>query len=252
VAGVRLAFPPLLALLLAAFAIAGCGEGQGRNAPGVTIGLTTSLPIVWQESADLSELLDPEGSRHWALGVLEKHGRVQPIDDLAAAQGELPLPGGALLVMAQPRPLAAVENVALDDWVRRGGHVLLFADPMLTAESRFSLGDKRRPQDAILLSPILARWGLELQFDHQQPLGERTVEALGEALPVNLHGRFVVLGNSRDCALSADGLIADCRIGKGRVVLLADAALLEDVAAEAVTGRASAFDALISRALDGD
>ena len=49
--------------------------------------------------------------------------------------------------------------------MRGGGRVLLFADPMLTRHSAFALGDRRRPQDVVLLSPILARWRLELQFD---------------------------------------------------------------------------------------
>lgn len=57
--------------------------------------------------------------------------------------------------MAARRPER--ENVALDDWVRAGGARALFADPLLTFNSRFSIGDRRRPQDVATLSPILTR-----------------------------------------------------------------------------------------------
>ena len=73
------------------------------------------------------------------------------------------------LLLAQPRALSGPENVALDAWVRGGGHLLLFADPMMTGESRFGIGDRQRPQDVILLSPILNRWCRDPQFDQNQP-----------------------------------------------------------------------------------
>jgi hypothetical protein len=129
--------------------------------------------------------------------------------------------------MAQPRALSPQENVVLDRWVRGGGHVLLFADPALTAESRFALGDMRRPQQMALLSPILTRWGLELRFDEDQPAGERLVDWAGSKLPVNQPGHFALLVQSGSCRLLAQGLGAHCRVGKGRVHALADAALLE-------------------------
>ena len=155
---------------------------------------------------------------------------------------------GSLLVMAQPRPLSPQENVALDRWVRGGGHLLLFADPMLTADSLFALGDRRRPQDVVLLSPILTRWGLELTFDEDQPAGEQLADWEGTNLPVNLPGKFVLQGKSRMCRLLADGLAARCTIGKGRVLALADAALLEDHAAEAASGRAAVFEQILNEA----
>ena len=182
---------------------------------------------------------------HWALAALKRHGALQPLDSLARANGRAAMARGALLVMAQPRPLSPQENVALDAWVRGGGHVLLFADPMLTAESLFSLGDKRRPQDVVLLSPILTRWGLELQFDEDQPAGEHVADWDGARLPVNLPGRFALLDQSGKCRLLAGGLGARCAIGMGSVLALADAALLENAAPDAATDRAALFDQLL-------
>ncbi len=147
--------------------------------------------------------------------------------------------------MAQPRPLSPSENVALDRWVRGGGRLLLFADPMLTEDSAFALGDPRRPQTSVLLSPILGRWGLELHYDERQPFGEHTGEALGIAVPANLAGRFA-LGPGSACVLSGGGLAADCPIGKGRVLVLADAALFERDGAG--TARVEALDHLLETA----
>jgi len=194
--------------------------------PARPIGLFTTLPILWRETPDLAGLLATDAPPHWAREAIARHGSLRALDTLAGKDGRLPLPVHALLIMAQPRPLSPDENVALDDWVRGGGHLLLFADPMLTGGSAFALGDRRRPQDVVLLSPILARWGLTLQFDDGQAYGMREIRLMGAAIPVNLPGRFAAPGDA--CALSAEDLVARCRIGAGTVIAIADAALIED------------------------
>lgn len=184
--------------------------------------LFTTLPILWSESPDIGGIVRGEGEAHWARAALETRGQIVALDSLAAITGDAPL------LMAQPRPLSPAENVALDRWVRNGGRVLLFADPMLTAPSAYPIGDRRRPQDVVLISPLLRHWGLRLEFDDAQTFGERQVGALGAVLPVNLPGRLTpVPGADGTCAFAGEGLVADCRIGRGRVVAIADAALFE-------------------------
>src|SRR5690606_38800476 len=149
-----------------------------------------TLPLYWGEADGLGDLLDAGGDAHWARAVLERDYRLLPLDWL----GEAGIARVRLLLLAQPRPLAPEENVALDAWVRGGGRLLLFADPMLTGESRFAVGDRRRPQDVALLSPILDHWGLVLEFPEDQPAVTRQIEAAGEAIPVRLAGRFASNG----------------------------------------------------------
>lgn len=182
-----------------------------------------TIPIYWGESGNVSELLGGNGQTHWARDELEKSYRVRPLDTLTPEA----LAGLKFLLLAQPRALSAAENVALDNWVRGGGHLLLFADPMLTGESQFAIGDRRRPQDVILLSPILGHWGLELQFDVERPEGLALVETSAGPIPVNRPGSFVAVGTPADCTIAAEAVLARCTIGEGRVVLLADAALLD-------------------------
>jgi hypothetical protein len=189
------------------------------------LGLFTSLPIYWAENDGIADALARDAPPHWARTALEADSVLVPLDTLD--------PGGLdkldRLLVAQPRPLAPAENVALDEWVRRGGHLLLFADPMLTAETRYAIGDRRRPQDVVLLSPILKRWGLELRFDEEQPPAERNVAFGGAALPVQLAGELVAVspGAPATCNLGSQRIVADCRIGKGRALIVADAALLD-------------------------
>lgn len=210
-------------LLLGAALVAIVWAGTVRKAASdKPLGLFTSLPILWNEGADLSAELDGSVAPHWARQGLPRHGRLVPLDLLTARS----LARTERLILAQPRALAPDENVALDDWVRQGGQLLLLADPALTAESSLPISDPRRPQAAVMLSPILTRWGLDLRFDEAQPLGEEQRDVLGAAVPVNLPGQFALLPGST-CRLSSAGLAADCRIGKGRVVAIADAALLD-------------------------
>lgn len=188
------------------------------------VGLFTSLPILWREESELSGLLRP-AERHWARSVLDAEGKVVPLDRLS--QVDPRFVHLHFLLMAQPRPLAAEENVALDRWLSRGGRLLLFADPMLTEDSAFPLGDRRRPQDVVRLDALFKRWGVQLRFDARQPAGERIVTALGARVPVNLPGELVSIRRGGACRISAGGLVAKCRIGRGRVVIVADAALFE-------------------------
>jgi hypothetical protein len=166
--------------------------------------------------------------------VLEEGHRLVALDTLLHPEAL------ADLVMAQPRPLEPAENVALDAWVRGGGHLLLFADPLLTSESRFALGDPRRPAGTVLLEPILKHWGLVL--------GEGR-ESAGTPFPVAAPGELRLLADGpRDCRIEQNGLIAQCHIGKGSALIVADAALLESAEGAEASARARSLRELMRRA----
>ena len=227
-------------LLLALLAACSTGQASEEAVDKPRVGLFSSLPIFWGET-DIAGLLDGEGEKDWVRGELETRFQLAPLDTLEPDA----LAGLDRVILAQPRALAPSENVSFDQWVGQGGQAVILADPMLTRHSRYSLGDRRRPQDVVLLSPILAHWGLELRFDDEQPAGERLAD-LGEArIPVNLHGRFVARkaeASEASCKVEAEGLIARCSRGSGTVVLLADAALLDWEGEEAVpAGRKEAL-----------
>jgi len=224
-------------------AVSGIGRDGAPAASTRSIGLFTSLPILWRETGDIADLLRTDAPPHWAGTALAEQGRVTPLDMLETGLSRIDI-----LVMAQPRALLPQENVALDTWVRGGGRVLLFADPMLTADSAFALGDRRRPQDIAMLSPILGRWGLRLEFDQGQPAGPRVAHVLGAAMPVDLAGRFAVTSTDSLCRIAGEGLLAECRIGKGRLVAIADAALLDAGTGEDRRDRARVLALALDRA----
>jgi len=221
-----------LAALLALMPATGWAEALATDPPAERdLALMGTIPIYWGEADGFSDLLAGEAHGHWARGVIEQDYRLRPLDYLSAEA----LAGYRRLLLAQPRGLSAEENVALDAWVRGGGRLLLFADPMMTGHSDFALGDRRRPQDVALLSPILAHWGLELHFDAAQAAGRR----IGEILPpdaeaqapagvsVDLPGRLAPLDEGGNCTLLGEGLAAECRLGGGVALIVADAALLD-------------------------
>ena len=208
----------MLAVLLAACST---GKVSEEAAPKHLVGLFSTLPIYWGEG-DMAEILDGSNSRDWVRDLIEQRFDIEPLDTVEPDA----IDGLDRIIMAQPRPLAPSENVALDNWVRAGGRLLIFADPLLTRHSDFALGDRRRPQDVVLLSPILTRWGLELRFDDAQPSEERLISASGNQYPVNLAGQFVATGDGK-CTISEAGLFAWCSVGNGRVTLMADAVILD-------------------------
>ena len=61
--------------------------------------------------------------------------------------------------MAHPLAQTAENLVALDQWVRGGGRVLLLADPMLEWPSERPLGDPLRPPPMFMDTGLLAPLG---------------------------------------------------------------------------------------------
>jgi hypothetical protein len=190
---------------------------------GPELGLFGTIPIYWGESDNFGDVLAGAGEAHWARAQLEQSYRLRPLDQLSDES----LARLDFLLLAQPRALSPAENVALDAWVRKGGRLLLFADPLLTGESRYAIGDRRRPQDVVLLSPILSHWGLTLEFDDDQPAGYTLVRPRTTAIPLRLSGTFASDDAARGCTFDESRVLAECAIGAGRVLVLADAALLD-------------------------
>ena len=95
-----------------------------------TLLLLTGLPLLFNEDFSL------EGSGSPAWDMLRKQFYVLPI----GAPSDADLAKGNLLLMAQPQAQSPENLVALDNWVRRGGRVLLLADPMLEWPSKLPAG----------------------------------------------------------------------------------------------------------------
>lgn len=203
--------PRTLALIL--LLLVSCRDVTPAKAPGQSkpeLFLLTPLPLVWSEELGL----DQAGSA--ALGRLEQDYKVTPVD--------LPseLPEGGLLLAAQPRALPAGELVKLDAWVRRGGRLILLADPMLEWPSELPLGDPGRAPIAYPDTGLLEHWGLRLETPDER--GPRQL-ALGNRLVLTgSPGILVQLG--RACLAADNGLLARCRLGKGRATVIADADFL--------------------------
>jgi len=197
----RRALVLLVAALLGAAALAVVTQRAGvapsaRDKP--VLLLLTSLPLVFGEQFAL------EGGGSPALTALETRYRVVPVSASAPAE----LARGRLLLMAQPLAQTAENLVALDDWVRRGGHLMLLADPMLDWPSERPLGDMLRPPPAFADTGLLAHWGLRL---------------IGPESGGSTAGQLVSNGS---CETAEDGAIARCRPGKGRATIIADADFL--------------------------
>ena len=202
-----------------ALALSGPPRAAPATAPTRRLAILTSLPIIWGEG-DVADILGGHVRGADIHPILQRAYAVQPIDRLDAAS----LTGQTLLLIAQPRALDPAELVMLDDWVRGGGRVLLFADPALAWPSRWPLGDRRRAPPVTLLDPLLTHWGLGIAApaDPHAP----AVRMIGGArLESQGIGRFTRTRGG--CALAAEGLVADCRIGRGRALLVADADLLD-------------------------
>jgi hypothetical protein len=198
---------------VAALLLISCREATPAQAPERTkpeLFLLTPLPLMWSEEFSLDQPGSP------VLQQLRRDYQVTPID--------LPsdLPAGALLLAAQPRALPPEELVALDEWVRAGGRLVLLADPMLEWPSDLPLGDLRRAPIGFADTGLLRHWGLQLDRPEQRG----PVSAAIGGQPVQSASPGVLIASTRDCRVADAGMVARCRLGRGQAVVIADADFL--------------------------
>jgi len=189
--------------------------------PAGRVAVMTALPL-FQQAQGKGGLLHGAGERAPIMSALDAEWRANPIDVLDTAA----LGSTDRLLLAQPRLLAPAELVALDDWVRQGGSVTILADPLLRWPSSYPLGDARRPPFTSLLDPLMTHWGLTLE-PASMGSGERRMLASGAMIELAGASHFTA-ATGAPCSLAENGLIAYCRIGKGRAVLIADADWIDD------------------------
>lgn len=202
----RIAAAPLLAFC----ALVGACKADAPAAqatPRPTLYLTTSLPLLFGDGFAL------DAPRPAVVDALEKTFVLTAIDRPSQ------LPDGATLLSIQPRALPAEELVALDDWVRRGGRLVLLADPMLEWPSERPLGDKLRPPVMFDDTGLLVHWGLRLDAPDTRGLAY----SRSDTDPIAMISPGVLVKTGNGCAVEEGGWMARCRIGKGEVTVVADA-----------------------------
>jgi hypothetical protein len=194
--------------------------GSGGATPKPDLMLMSALPLAWGELGPL----DPGSRPAAAYGMLEREFAIRHLDVLEAES----LGSGKLLLLAQPRALAPTELVALDAWVRGGGNALILTDPTLAWPSQLALGDIRRPPAIGLLEPLLDHWGLKLEPPASARAEVTTVGSGAQARRLTTFAAGKLTAQSGQCTTSHGGLAADCRLGAGRAIVIADADMLND------------------------
>jgi hypothetical protein len=198
------------------------------------LGLMTSLPLYWPLGADIADIASGNAPVPWQRQAMERRFDLVPLDTLSPIPALSPdepetdpLAELDYLAIIQPRGLSPADNVALDEWVRAGGRLLLVLDPMLRGEYEFPLGDPRRPTDMALVPPVVARWGLRMQQPDTEA-ASATVMVEGVPFDVEQAGLLSVVDpDSATCRIEADGVIAQCEVEEGMVTLMTDAAVFE-------------------------
>lgn len=191
------------------------------SGPRLRVVLMSSLPLVHGDGIDLTAMIAGKSNPH------PLHEDLKAAHDLVVADaldGD-GLDGVDMVILVQPRALPPQDLVALDDYVRSGGRLLLFADPVLEWAGGRGLGDPQGPLRSSLISPLLKHWGIEL-LDPE--LGSVRLQPSGAWL---VHpGQFALLSGKigdANCEIENQGHVARCRPGRGRAVLVADADLID-------------------------
>ncbi|WP_156677868.1 hypothetical protein [Sphingomonas profundi] len=181
-----------------------------------TVTLLSGLPLLWADDGP------PAARPNATMRRLAAEFRLRPIDAATPAA----LTAAPLLLAAQPRELGADEIEALDGWVRMGGGAVLLVDADLRWPGGPPPGDARRPPRWATLAPLLAGWDVTLSRGAR---GIATVDLPGTGgvrrIVTDAAGRLRV---GPGCRLLAEGRAADCRIGRGRALILADADMMDD------------------------
>ncbi len=192
-------WPFVLAFLAVGAGAMALFERQTAPVDRPRLAFLTSLPLLFGEDFAL------DTPRLASIARIEQDYSIVPISIADAAS----LEGQSLLLMAHPRAQPAEVLVELDTWVRKGGRIVLLADPALKWESSRALGDRTRPPPDFADTGLLHHWGLRMTVDETR---EGSLQAA-----------------DKRCTVREGGLVARCRVGRGRASIIADADFVMDV-----------------------
>lgn len=225
--------PRIAALFLALLSITGlllqCSPAStsapAENASRAKIQLMTSLPIVWGEGASMESIVSGKTSPAPIYAHWQKQYDIAAVDSFDGLENS----DTEIILLAQPPAMDPADLAAIDAWVRAGGNAIILTDPQLVWPSSLPLGDKRRPLASGLLSPLLSRWNLELQVTDDTASSAR-LEFPGATITAVGIGAFKSVprpeNGQAECELSAANVMARCKLGEGRAIILADADFL--------------------------
>jgi hypothetical protein len=217
----------VLAAILGSLLYFGVTKSADENSRRPTLMIMSSIPLIWGE-ATMAQVAKGEAQPSPLFEALAENNRPVLIDDFQ----KLGSPGNTPLLLVQPRALAPRELVQLDDWVRKGGTAIIFADPALDWPSDYPLGDQRRPLFTSLLNPLFRHWGVELALPVADDDNADVATNAGEyALATKSRGILVVAKNPKvaaRCSIRRDEFIAYCAVGKGRALIVADVDMLHE------------------------
>jgi hypothetical protein len=213
----------VLLVVLGSVYVLGRSRGEGSSTDKPALMMMSTIPLVWGETG-ISDIAKGNAEPSPLYSHLSEQYRLVVIDDFQ----KLGQPGVVPMLLIQPRALAPRELVELDGWIRKGGNVIIFADPALDWPSDLPLGDQRRPLFTSLLTPMFRHWGVDLALPVGEDVEDKDV-AVGEYLlsPKSAGIWLKADGKaSARCTISEDQLLATCSVGKGRALLIADADML--------------------------
>jgi hypothetical protein len=191
----------------------------------LSVALMSSISLQWGE-AGFGAIAKGEAAPDPLFERLGEGRKLVAVDNMAQLQALKP----DIAILIQPRAFSPDDLVRLDSWVRAGGRLLFFADPALQWPTELPMGDPQRPLFTSMHSPLFAHWGLELAL----PMGDDNVDAEAEkdigGLPIRFASPGIwqkQKGGDGNCVIAANPIIAECRPGKGQVLLVADADMLD-------------------------
>ena len=248
--------------LLALLALAQCSAGESRPDPQLAkprIQLMTSLPLVWGEGASMESILSGGSEPAPIYRYWQGQYDMAAVDSLENLAGQDP----DIVILAQPRAMDPADLTDLDAWVRAGGVVIILTDPDLVWSSTLPLGDPRRPLASGLLSPLLGHWGLELVSAAANSADIVDIRVGDQVLATRGAGRLELLSAKAEseghCKLSAADIVAQCSIGEGQAIIVADADFLNAALwpesariAPQKSGAARFVDSLVRDHIDAD
>ena len=217
----------VLAAILGSLLYLGMTKSADDQSRRPVLMVMSSIPLQWGE-ATMAEVAKGKTEPSPLFDALIEQNRPIVIDDFQ----KLGRPGKTPLLMVQPRALAPRELVQFDDWVRGGGTAIIFADPALDWPSDYPLGDQRRPLFTSLLNPLFRHWGVELALPVTDDNNTDVSTTAGNyALSLKSPGILLRPKNGKPaarCTIRKDEFMANCVVGKGRALIIADVDMLHE------------------------